>query len=256
MLTVIINTYNEEHNIEECIESARLLTDSIIVVDMESTDNTMKLSKKAGVKVYTFPFSSYVEPARNFGIRKAIESDWVFILDADERVTPELAAEVKKSIRANEETHYKIPRKEMFAKRVWLKHGGWWPNHQIRLIQSSAFVSWPTQIHGTPEIKGSLGYLTEPLIHFSKNDYSTIVEKTIIFEDIESELLFMAKRHVSTATFFRKFLGELFRRLIKARGYLDGDIGIIESVYQAFSKTITYLYLYEKKTRGSVRSLS
>lgn len=256
MITVVINTYNEESNIEECIESARLLADDILVVDMESTDNTVKLAAKAGAKTYTFPFSSYVEPARNFGIQKAIDSEWIFILDADERITQSLSKEIKRSLRSEEYTYYKVPRKEMFARRIWLKHGGWWPNHQIRLIKSSAFVNWPTQIHGTPTINGSLGYLTEPLIHFSKNDYATIVEKTIIFEDIESDLLYKAGRPVNTLTFFRKFTGELFRRLIKGRGYMDGDIGIIESIYQAFSKTITYLYLYEKKTSSAIRSIS
>lgn len=252
MITVVINTYNEEHNIEECIASTRLVADSVIVIDMESTDKTVSLAKKAGARVHTFPFSSYVEPARNFGMQKAQGSDWVFILDADERITPQLSREIRKVIEFDEHTYFKVPRKEMFARKVWLKHGGWWPNHQTRLIKYSAFVSWPTRIHGTPTIKGTLGYLTEPLLHYSKNDYASIVEKTIVFEDIESDLLYKAGRPVSTPTFFRKFAGELYRRLVKGRGYLDGGIGIIESVYQAFSKTITYLYLYEKKTRSSV----
>jgi len=80
-----------------------------------------------------------------------------------------------------------------------------------------------------------------------------MVEKTIIFEDIESSLLFKASKKVKTSTFFRKFLGELYRRLIRSFGFLDGEIGIIESIYQAFSKTITYIYLYEKSR--TIRSL-
>lgn len=255
-IEIVINTRNEEANIAACIESAQLLSDSIHIVDMESTDNTVAIAKKLGAHIYTFPFSWYVEPARGFGIQKASGGDWVFILDADERITKESAKEIQEAVRNNEYTHYKIPRKEMFAHKVWLKHGGWWPNHQIRLIQSTAFVSWPERIHGTPEIQGKLGYLQEPLIHYSKNDYSSIVEKTIVFEDIESELLYKAGRPVTTSTFFRKFTGELFRRLVKAQGYRDGGIGIIESVYQAFSKTITYLYLYEKKNRSAIRSVS
>ena len=90
-------------------------------------------------------------------------------------------------------------------------------------------------------------HLKEPFLHYSHGDLQAMVEKTLIFEDIESELLYKAGRSVSTLLFFRKFLGELERRLLRNKGFMDGEIGIIESIYQAFSKTITYLFLYEKK---------
>lgn len=79
-----------------------------------------------------------------------------------------------------------------------------------------------------------------------------MVEKTIIYEEIEAELLFKAGRKVSTLTFFRKFFGELYRRLLKRIGFMDGPIGIIEGIYQAHSKTITQLFLYEKKESRSL----
>ena len=85
------------------------------------------------------------------------------------------------------------------------------------------------------------------------------LSKFVTFENIESDLLLKAKKNVNVATLFRKFLGELYRRLIRNFGFLDGEIGIIESIYQAFSKTITYLFLYEKRFRkkesSSLRSL-
>lgn len=250
-ITIIITAFNEEANIKPCIESAKLLTDNIILIDTESTDKTSEIARLTGVKTLTFPFSRYVEPTREFGIEKA-EEDWVFILDADERITPELSVQIKKAILDGEFTHYKIPRKELFANKKWLKHGGWWPNHQIRLINKKYFRGWPKEIHSTPVIEGKLGYISEPLVHLSKNDYEKIVGKTIIFEDIESSLLYKAGKDASTPVFFRKYFGELYRRMFKNLGFLDGEVGIIESIYQAFSKTITYLFLYEKKKRGSV----
>lgn len=289
-ITVVIHTFNEEHNIEECIQSAQLLTDKIVVVDMESTDATVEKVKKMGITVHTFPFSYYVEPARAFGIEKA-QTDWVFIIDADERVTPEVAAEIKQVISItpmnnkshnetfqtnsreevqtdknfqltnstnyklqtiNSPTHYKVPRKNIFGRVKWLEHGGWWPDAQMRLINKRFFQQWPTRIHSTPEIEGTMGYLTQPFLHHFHGDIEKMVEKTIIYENIESDLLFKANRPVSTPIFFRKFLGELFRRLFKHQGFKDGHIGIIESVYQAFSKTITYIYLYEKKKSSTV----
>jgi len=271
-ITVLIYTHNEEKNIIDCIKSAILLTDNIILIDMESQDKTTQLAKQLGVIVYNFPYTQYVEPARKFGIEQA-KTDWVLILDADERITQELAKEIDNVLNSNykdqitnqvqnsndkindnniENSHYKIPRKNIFAGKKWLKHGGWWPDQQIRLINKRFFVDWPTQIHSTPIIKGDRGFLQQPLLHFFHGDLETMVDKTINFENIESDLLLKANKPVATITFFRKFFGELFRRLIVKKGFMDGIIGIMESIYQAFSKTITYLLLYEKKNCRSL----
>lgn len=253
-LTVVIQTYNEEKNIAGCIENAHQLTDAVLVIDTESNDNTVSTARNLGVPVKSFPFSRYVEPAREFGVKSA-STDWVLLLDADERLSPELVEEINNIIQTDSSdapTSYRIPRKELFAKQLWLKYGGWWPNHVIRLIRTDSFRSWPKEIHSTPTIKGRQGTLKNVILHYSKNDYHEIVKKTTLFEDVESQLLFEANRPVSVLTFFRKFAGELFRRLIKKQGYRDGTIGIIESVYQAYSKTITWIYLYEKKHCRSV----
>lgn len=252
MITAVLFTYNEEKQVAEAIKSAKLLTDTIIVIDSESTDQTTRIAQTHGVSVYSFPHSKYVEPAREFGIKK-VATNWVFILDADERITEELANEIKTALSSSPgHTYFKVPRKEYFAKKIWLKHGGWWPNYQIRLIHTPSFKTWPSMIHATPQIDGAFGYLKSPLIHYSKNSYESIVKKTIIFEDIESDLLYQAYRSASIPLFFRKFWGEWTRRMLINLGFLDGTIGIIESIYQAFSKTITYLYLYEKKKSRSV----
>jgi glycosyltransferase involved in cell wall biosynthesis len=254
-ISVLIQTHNEEHNIEECILSAGLLTETVVVVDMESTDKTQEIAKKNGAIVISFPFSHYVEPGRAFGIKK-ITSEWVFILDADERMTENLSEEIVKTIKNTTNTYFKVPRKNIFGGKKWLSHGGWWPDEQMRLIKLSAFRSWPNQIHSTPQIEGNMGHLNESFLHYFHGNIETMVHKTLIFEDIESELLFDARKPARVVTFFRKFLGEFFRRYIQKMGFLDGIIGIIESIYQAYSKTITYLLLYEKKNRRPIHPLS
>jgi len=253
-ISVLIQTHNEERNIEDCIASAKLLSNNIVVVDMESTDKTQEIAKKNGAFVASFPFSYYVEPGRAFGIEQ-IKSDWVFILDADERMTKDLANEIKKIMFQTEHTYFKVPRKNMFGGKKWLKYGGWWPDEQMRLIKLSAFESWPTQIHSTPLIKGEMGHLSEPFEHHFHGNVEGMVNKTLVFENIEAELLFNAKKTASPPTFFRKFFGELLRRAVVKVGFLDGAIGIMESVYQAYSKTITYLLLYEKKNRRPLHPL-
>ncbi len=250
-ISVIITSFNDQENIKEAVESAKLLSPNIEVYDLGSKDKTAAVAKKFGAKVINHKFVEYVELIREETVKKAL-GDWVFLLDTDERITAELAAEVKKAIKANKYTYYKIPRKNIFGRKKWLKHGGWWPDYQIRLINKNYFKTWPKVIHSTPVIEGDVGYLHQPFIHYFHGDLQQMVEKTIRFEDIESELLFKAGREVNTLTFFRKFLGELWRRMFGKLGFLDGTIGIIESVYQAFSKTITWILLYEKKKSRSL----
>jgi glycosyltransferase involved in cell wall biosynthesis len=226
-LTILIQT--DKGNVSGCLKSARILTSNIVV------------DRNVG---------TYVERVRQSGIEK-VQTTWVLILDDDERITRELAKEIKSSISNPQFTHYKIPRRNIFGKK-WLKHGDWWPDHQVRLINKKYFKNWPLQIHSTPEIEGDVGYLKNPMTHLFHGDLEQMVNKTIVFEEVESDLLFKAGRRVGTVTFFRKFAGELIRRFFKNKGFLDGAIGIIESIYQAFSKTITYLYLYEKKKSRSL----
>jgi len=243
-ITILIFTHNEEKNIQDCIASAKNLTENIIVIDSQSEDKTIDILKKEKIKFYSFPYQFYVEPVRKFGIDK-VKTEWVLILDADERITSKLALEIKEKIKDSKISYYYIPRKNIFINR-WLKHGGWWPDYQIRLINKNYFLDWPKQIHSTPKIKGNCGYLKNPLNHLFHSNLELMVKKTAIFEDIEADLLYQAKRPVNSLIFFKKFLGELWRRLFKTFGFLDGNIGIIEAIYQAFSKTITYLFLYEK----------
>lgn len=243
---VAIFAYNNELEIKETIASAKHITDEITVIDMESADETAGNARKAGATVLSFPHTPYVEPAREFGIQNT-PGDWVFILDADERIPKELGNEVKANVHENTyPAYFRVPRKNIFGRKVWLRHGGWWPDAQIRLIKKSAFRRWPKEIHSTPVISGPEGMLDSPLLHYFHGDLGKMVEKTAVFEDIESELLYKAGKKVSTFTFFRKFTAELYRRLIRDRGYRDGRIGIMESIYQAYSKTVTYLFLYEK----------
>ncbi len=200
-IEVIVFSYNNEKIIKDCLVSAKLLTNRITLIDQESNDQTVSIAKKFLVNIHKFPHQNYVEPAREFGISKAI-TDWVFILDSDERIAPELVQEIKSAIQNKQFTHYKIPRKNIFNDH-WLKHGGWWPDSQIRLINKKCFKSWPKEIHSTPIIEGKEGLLSKHLLHYFHGDLKTMVDKTLIFEDIESEMLLKTNKPVSTLTFFK-----------------------------------------------------
>ena len=130
-ITVLIEVFNEEKNIVDCIKSAQLLTQTVIVVDMQSTDHTVEIAKKMGATVIPFDAHPlYVEPAREFGIRQ-IKTDWVMILGADERMTKELADEIlyviaseAKQSKDDKTTYYKIPAKISLGKKPACRQAG------------------------------------------------------------------------------------------------------------------------------------
>lgn len=246
-ITVVIHGRNVEKSIAECILSAKLLTENVVVVDAGSSDLTSTIARKLDTTVYRHSPTDYVEPARTFDIQKAA-GPWVFILDPDERMTPELAQELKDIIsKPVEHSSYRIPRKNIFSQRQWLRHGGWWPDYVSgRLLYKPDFVEWPVEIHSKPIMKGTEGTIHQSFLHYFHSNLENMVVSTIIYEKIESGLLYKAGRPVRVLTLFRKFLGELFRRLIQKAGFMDGTLGIIESIYQAYSKTMTWIFLYEK----------
>lgn len=244
-LTVLIITFNEENNIRDCLESARLLTDKIIHIDTSSTDNTVQIAHQCGVKSHIVAHLGIVEPVRNDAIKK-VTTDWFFLLDADERITPSLRDEIFSTLNETSATHFQMPRKNIFAKKKWLRYGGWYPDIVTRLIKTTAFKSWPSEIHSRPIISGEIGMLDEALIHYFHSDISEMVRKTINYEQKVAQLLYEASRNVKTFTFFRKFMAEFLRRYIQKLGIFDGKFGLLESIYQAYSQTITWIFLWEK----------
>jgi len=93
-ITIVIQVFNEQENIIDCVKSALLLSKNVVVMNMQSTDQTVAKAKQAGAKIINIPYSSYVEPVRKYAFSK-INSDWIFILDADERITKELTEEIE-----------------------------------------------------------------------------------------------------------------------------------------------------------------
>ena len=137
MISAVIITYNEAHNIIDCIHSLKKITSDILVVDAESTDNTAPLAEKAGARVFTLPWSGYGN-ARNFGHQHALH-DWIFSLDADERISDELNSEIQK-LQITPNMAYQFKRINHIAKRP-VSFGFMSPEWKTRLYNKKE-VSW------------------------------------------------------------------------------------------------------------------
>jgi len=165
-LSAIVLTKNEEPVIEDCLRSIKWV-DEIVVVDNGSTDKTLEIVEKLGVdKVVKAAANSNFSDRRNQGAKEA-KNEWLFYVDADERVTPELKDEILNfKFQTSNCVAYAIPRKNIRLTKV-LYHGGWWPDYVLRLMRKDKLIGWEGELHEQPRIDGEVGKLKEAFLHFS-----------------------------------------------------------------------------------------
>jgi len=225
----------------------------IILVDSGSTDHTCQIAKKLGAKVSYIP-GKKLEFARwrNLGLKKAA-GEWVFYLDTDERMTPELIQEIKQVTQKSLLAAFEVPRRNFYLGRE-MHFGGAWPDYVKRLFLRKSLIGWQKDLHEEPKVDGSWGKLKNPLIHVTHRDLSSMMEKTRRWSEIEARLLFEANHPpVVWWRFFRMMLTEFWLRVIKLQGWRDGTPGWIEIIFQMFSRFITYARLWEMQNRSCLR---
>lgn len=242
-ISAIILAKNSQELIEDCLASLSWV-DETLVVDTGSEDKTPEIAKKLGAKVLKAPKGNFSD-WRNFGAKEA-KHPWLLYVDADERVTPLLRNEIRKVIKdPNSNPGYAIPRKNILLGHE-MKHGGWWPDYVLRLMRKDGLKIWKGELHEQPEIEGEVGKLTEPFVHITHRNLEEMVAKTNAWSEIEARLLFKAKHPEMTWwRFFTVAFREFWERGIKKIGFLDGTVGIIEIIYQMYSRMITYAKLWE-----------
>lgn len=245
-LSVVINTINEEKNLPEAIKSVKNLASEIVVVDMMSDDDTQKIAKKLGAKVYEHKRMGYVEPARNFAISKA-SCDWILILDADERITPELSKTIKKIIGNPDANYYRIPRKNIvFGK--WLQYSRWWPDYNIRLFQKG-YVEWNEIIHSVPTTAGKgLDLEATENNAIEHNNYESIdqfIQRMNRYTTYQAKVLLKSDYKFVWQDLIQKPTAEFLSRYFYGEGYKDGLHGLALAGLQAFSEFVLYLKVWQ-----------
>jgi glycosyltransferase involved in cell wall biosynthesis len=172
-LAVIVLTLNEERNLPDCLASVRTLPCELYVIDSGSTDRTVSLARNAGASVLSHPFENYALQ-RNWGLANVPSAcEWVLNLDADERLTPELAEEIRETLESPpaDIDGYVLRRRTVFMGR-WIRHGGHYPNHQLRLFRRSRGLCEERRYDQHFVVQGATAFL--------KNDYVDIVASDIV----------------------------------------------------------------------------
>lgn len=239
-LTGVVIAKNEEKMIGECLDSLSFC-DKILVIDAKSSDHTAEIAKKKGAEVVVFKSSDF-SAMRNEALYYVM-TEWVLYIDADERVTPDLAITMKGRIGKEDVfAAYRLKRKNFYL------GNNEWPyiEHLERLFRKKLLKGWQGELHESPIVDGLVGELDGFLFHYSHRDLTLMLEKTIEWSEVEAKLRLKAGHPKMTWWRFpRVMLTAFLDSYIRQKGWKAGAVGLIESVYQAFSAFITYARLWE-----------
>ncbi|MGE0614816.1 MAG: glycosyltransferase family 2 protein [Bacteriovoracia bacterium] len=256
-ISVTIITLNEEKDLPRALASAAW-ADEIVVIDSGSTDRTVELAKAAGARVIHNPWPGYGKQ-KNFAQAQA-KHDWVLNIDADEEITPELRREIESVLDVGNRNDvgtgtkpsphsingYLIPRKTFYLGR-WIRHGGWYPNYLVRLVNRTQAQWTEPEVHETLMVYGPTGTLREHLNHYTFRGIEDQVSTNVRYARYGS--IELAKRGVrgGLARLLLKPWGKFLETYLWKKGCLDGFPGLIISINAAYSVFLKYAFLWEKR---------
>jgi len=223
MLSVAIITHNEEENIRYALESVKWAHE-IVVIDSFSDDRTVEICKKYTDKVFVSEWLGFAEQ-KNKAVSMTSQP-WVLVLDADERVTEALKSEILHTI--NDPTSkdgYYVARKNYFAGR-WIKHGGWWPDHTLRLFKRGKGFFQQREVHESIKVNGETGHLKNPLEHFTYKDAKDYLKRMEIYSTLAAKELHKEGRRAGIFDIILRPAATFIRMLLLQLGLLDGAYGL------------------------------
>lgn len=240
-LSVTVITKNEAENIEACLRSVRF-ADQIVVLDSGSTDDTLQIARSMGAEVSISP------DWQGFGIQKnralaLANSDWVLSLDADERVTPELQAEIRATLEAPAFDVYSFPRLSSYCGR-YMRHSGWYPDRVTRLFRRHAAQFSDDLVHEKIMTSSKVGQLRSPLRHESFRSFEAVLDKANRYSTAGAQILLNRGKSASLGTALGHGLWTFIRTYFLRLGFLDGRMGLVLAISNAEGTYYRYLKLW------------
>jgi glycosyltransferase involved in cell wall biosynthesis len=239
-ISAVIITLNEEDRLPDALSSLGRIVDEIVVVDSFSTDRTPEIARQARVSLHQNRFEDYGQQ-KNFAMQKA-SHDWVLNLDADERVSPELAQAIdalRKNGPPEDVSAYTIKRKAFYLGR-WINHSGWYPDRKVRLFRKSR-AQWTGRVHERLLVSGFISPLEGAILHFTYRDISDHIRRIDRYSGFLAEeicrrkvrLLWLRALILPPVTFFRHYAWKL--------GFLDGFPGLVIAMLSSWGTALKYL---------------
>ena len=252
-ISVAIITYNEEKNIKDCLESVKW-ADEIVVVDDSSQDKTREIAKKFGAKVIKIPKQIFFDMNKNVAIRTC-SGDWIFLLDADERVSPELAKEITNTVQkwsTGQPVAYWMPRKNYFLGRFFRK-GGQYPDPVIRLFKKGKALFPQDSVHKQLEVDGQTGWLKNDLIHWATPEFSRYLMRERRYSTLEALQMMEDKISLHPLNWLKYLLFRpkrtFFLLYIRHKGFMDGWQGFVFAFFSGLHHAWAFLKYLRMRTK-------
>lgn len=236
-LSAIVITKNEADNIGDCLDSLAFC-DERIVVDCGSTDATVEIARHKGAHVEFHEWCGD-GPQRNYALSLA-SGTWVLNLDADERVTPELAATIKAAIANGGAQAWEIPRLSYFCGR-WMHHSGWYPDYVLRLFRRGTARFSDAIVHARLICKGAVRRLRPPLVHYAMPKLEDALLRVDRYSTAKAQMLVASGRQVTFFTGIGHGLFSFLRSYVLRLGFLDGFEGFLLAVVNAETSYYPYM---------------
>jgi (heptosyl)LPS beta-1,4-glucosyltransferase len=243
-ITAIIIAKNEAHHIVDCIASLHW-ADEIVVCDNFSDDETVMLAQQTGARVIPqFPHKDFAQ-AHNLALDTATDAEWILFIDADERATPELAAEIQSVVKDNlTPAGYWVPRHNYIFGKLTL-HAGYYPDYQMRLLHRGR-AHYERPVHEIVVLDGSEGHLEHPLIHYNYETVKQFHVKQHRYIQFDAQELDQQGIRFKPRNLILQPLRHFWWRYITLQGYRDGLHGLrLCTLLAYYYGLLTYLQLYK-----------
>lgn len=240
-LSVIVITKNEARNIAACLQSVSF-ADQLVVLDSGSRDGTPDIAQSIGAEV------SENHDWQGFGVQKnralaLARGDWVLSIDADERVTPALRAEIMRALAAPAFEAYSIPRLSSYCGQD-MRYSGWYPDRVTRLFKRNAAHFSNELVHEKILTSCLVGQLTSPLLHESFTGFEAVLDKVNRYSSAGAQMLFARGKTASPGKAFAHGVWAFIRTYVLKRGFLDGRMGLVLAISNAEGTYYRYLKLW------------
>lgn len=245
MISTLIIAKNEENNIGPCLDSLQGFADEVIVVlDSASTDGTERIARDKGARVFIKEWLGY-SASKSWGLEQT-SGDWILWIDADERMTPELALSIKLKLHSGPSyVAMAFPRKAFFLDR-WIKHCGWYPGYVARFFKKGKAVFDDKQVHEGLVIEGKVISLKEPLLHYTDPEINHYFKKFNRYTQLAAEQLHRSGRRFRVFDIAFRPGAYFIKMYIFKAGFLDGWEGFILCILSAYYVLVKYLKLWEQ----------
>ena len=250
-LSVIVITRNEAYNLLDCLQSVQGLANEVVVIDSNSIDATCDIARQFGAVVSQPADWPGFGPQKQRALDLAT-CDWVLSLDADERVTPELAQEIQQVLMNDAHAAYQMPRLSWYCGK-FIRHSGWQPDHVLRLFPRTQARFSDDLVHERVISDLPLKTLRNHLLHYSYLNFSQVLSKTDAYSTASAQQAFAKGKRATVAGALGHGAWAFFRTYVIRAGFLDGAHGLALAISNAEASYYKYLKLWWMGQEASLR---